>query len=212
MKAKREYKLTRAQEVAKAKAQLEAIAKESLEKKREAKIKEVREVKREAIELASAERERATRIKLAKKAAKEANLNKLKLLKKELEIIEADRPEKSLVDMTLDDKPIGRLILNHNKAYEFNLETPKEAPNKAKLLVDLKIDGLKGPIPKVYHPKSKMGRVFVDEDSKIEQFKMPVEEMEKITDLSKIKLSDAKKELAQISQQSESPSSVANKV
>ena len=196
LKAKREYKLSVAKFEAESKAKMEARAVEALEKKREAKIKEVREVKLEAEELANAERERATRIKLAKKAAKEANLNKLKLLKKELEIIEADRPDKSLVDMSLDDKPIGRLLLNHNKAYDFNLETVKEEKKSGELLVDLKIDGLKGPIPKVIHPKTKMGRVFVDGEKEIEEFKMPVDKMQEVTDMSKVKLDDEKKQMA----------------
>lgn len=137
----------------------------------------MREVKKEAEELANAEKERCTRIKLAKKANKEAQLAKLKLLQKELEIIEADRPEKALVDMSLDDKPLGRLVLSHNKAYDFNLKTHKPKKKKGELLVDLKIDGLKGPIPKVIHPKKKMGRVFVDGKKEIEEFEMDWDKM-----------------------------------
>ena len=83
-------------------------------------------------------------------------------------IIEAERPDKSLVDLSLDDKPLGRLLLDHDKAYDFNLKTQKPKKKKGELLVDLKIDGKKGPIPKVIHQKAKMGKVFVDGKGKIE--------------------------------------------
>ena len=113
--------------------------------------------------------------------------------------------------MSLDDKPLGRLVLSHNKAYDFNLKTHKPKKKKGELLVDLKIDGLKGPIPKVIHPKKKMGRVFVDGKKEIEEFEMDWDKMQDIIDLSKVTLDEKaekdKKEMAQIDQESASPTS-----
>ena len=87
--------------------------------------------------------------------------------------------------MSLDDKPIGRLLLNHNKAYDFNLKTVKPKKKKGELLVDLKIDGLKGPIPKVIHNKTKYGKVFVDKVDDIEEFEVPVDKLAEVNDLAK---------------------------
>ena len=113
--------------------------------------------------------------------------------------------------MSLDDKPLGRLVLSHNKAYDFNLKTHKPKKKKGELLVDLKIDGLKGPIPKVIHPKKKMGRVFVDGKKEIEEFEMDWDKMQDIVDLSKVTLDEKaekdKKEMAQIHQEAASPTS-----
>ena len=81
------------------------------------------------------------------------------------------------MDLSLDDKPIGRLVLNHDKAYDFNLKTEKPEKKKGELLVDLKIDGKRGPIPKVVYTKPKMGRVFVDEKGEIDTFMVPVDQM-----------------------------------
>ena len=94
-----------------------------------------------------------------------------------MEIIEAERPEKALVDLNLDDKPIGRLVVNHDKAYGFNLKTEKPEKKKGELLVDLKIDGKRGPIPKVVFNKPKMGKVFVDKKDEIDTFKVPYDQM-----------------------------------
>lgn len=196
LETKRKYKLSKAKFEAETLARAEAHAVESLEKKRESKIREVREVKKEAEELAKAESERSARIKLARKAAKEADLAKLTRLQKELEIIQADRPDQTLVDMSLDDKPLGRLMLNHNKAYDFNLTTekPEEKP-KGELLVDLKIDGLKGPIPKIVSvPKTKR-QVWVDGEDEIETFKMDVDKMKDCLDLSKYEGDDKEEEV-----------------
>ena len=113
------------------------------------------------------------------------------------------------MDLCLDDKPLGRLILNHDKAYDFNLKTHKPKKKDGELLVDLKIDGKKGPIPKVV--KGKMGKVFVDGEKKIEEFEMPVDQMSKVIDLKEISLDEKdeknkkdKKEMAQIMQEASS--------
>ena len=44
-------------------------------------------------------------------------------MQKELEIIEATKDKRSVVDLKIDDKPVGRLVVNRNKQYEFNLQT-----------------------------------------------------------------------------------------
>ena len=62
LKATREYKLAKAKHEAETCTRAEARSVEALEKKRESKIREVREVKKEAEELANAERERCKRI------------------------------------------------------------------------------------------------------------------------------------------------------
>ena len=89
-------------------------------------------------------------------------------MQKELEIIEATKDKRSVVDMKIDEKPVGRLIVNRNKQYEFNLQSEKtKKPAEGELLVDLKIDGLKGPVPKIVNVKKPKGRTFMDTDKGI---------------------------------------------
>lgn len=75
-------------------------------------------------------------------------------------------------------------MLNHNKAYDFNLETLKpDKKQKGELLVDLKIDGLKGPIPKVIHPKTKKNKVWADGAKDIEEFEMTADQLKEVIEL-----------------------------
>ena len=99
--------------------------------------------------------------------------------------------------------------MNHDKAYDFNLKSHKPKQD-GELLVDLKIDGKRGPIPKIV--KGKMGKVFVDGEGKIKEFDMPVDQMSKVIDLKEISVDEKdkkekkdKKEMAQILQESSSP-------
>jgi len=48
--------------------------------------------------------------------------------------------------------------------YDFNLSTAQVETNEDELLVDLKIDGKKGPIPKIVYEKDKKTKVWADDD------------------------------------------------
>ena len=118
--------------------------------------------------LEQANKVRKERIRLAKLARKEAREAQLKRMQKELEIIEATKDKRSVVDLKIDEKPVGRLIVNRNKQYEFNLQSEIDKKKKpdGELLVDLKIDGLKGPVPKIVNVSKPKGRTFIDTDTK----------------------------------------------
>ena len=92
-------------------------------------------------------------------------------MQKELEIIEATKDKRSVVDLKIDDKPVGRLVVNRNQQYDFNLQTEIDKKKKpdGELLVDLKIDGAKGPVPKIVNVRKPKGRTFIDTDQGIKQ-------------------------------------------
>ena len=59
------------------------------------------------------------------------------------------------MDLKVDGRPIGRLVVRNGRMYDFNL-SKDELMNPEKydadgneLLVDLKIDGKHGPVPKI---------------------------------------------------------------
>ena len=185
LKELREYKLNAAKLEAERQARAEALATQALEKKREAKIKRAREEQEKARALLKAEKERRSRIDDAAKASKEADDRELQRLQKELEIIEADKSKKTLVDINLDGKPLGRMVLQNGNMYEFNLETTKdEKPDQGELLVDLNINGKNGPIPKIVHKKDKKHTVWVDTNDGIENFETTDEKLKAINNLA----------------------------
>ena len=145
------------------------MAVEALQKKREAKYRLLQEEQVKARVLEQANKIRLQRIELAKRARREAKEAQLKRMQKELEIIEATKDKRSVVDLKIDEKPVGRLIVHRNKQYDFNLQTEIDKKKKpdGELLVDLKIDGLKGPVPKIVNVKKPKGRTFMDTDKGI---------------------------------------------
>ena len=147
------------------------MAVEALQKKREAKYRLLMEEQVKARVLEQANQIRQQRIELAKKARKEARIAQLKRMQKELEIIEATKDKRSVVDLKIDEKPVGRLIVNRNKQYDFNLQTEidKKKKPEGEVLVDLKIDGAKGPIPKIVNVRKPKGRTFIDTEKGIKQ-------------------------------------------
>ena len=88
------------------------------------------EESRKAEMLAVAEKARRERILEEERANKEADFRKLQKLKTQLKLEkEANRANNSVVDLKMDDQPVGRLVLNHGQVYDFNLSTadvPKE--------------------------------------------------------------------------------------
>lgn len=136
--------------------------------------------------MAQAELQKRKRIEEAKIAAKETEKMKLKRMAKRLEILEAEKAKRSLVDLKLDGETLGRLVLQNGELYDFNLKSKKEEkPCKDELLVDLKIDGLKGPIPKIVDKdEDNKRRVWVDDGKKIDTFDTTKAKLMQITGLT----------------------------
>lgn len=119
----------------------------------------------------------------------EADQRKLATLQKELEIIEKDRAKKSVVDVQFDDKPLGRLVLQHGNIYDFKVKSQKEDCNElaGELVADIKIDGKDGPIPKIIKKRDTRTNVFVDDGNKITKHTASREEAKSLAGL---KMSD----------------------
>ena len=109
---------------------------------------------------------------------------KLKRMAKKLELLEADKAKRSLVDLKLDGETLGRLVLQNGELYDFNIKSKKEEKCKDELLVDLKIDGLKGPIPKIVDKKKTAKRkVWVDNGDEIDTFETTHQKLKELSDL-----------------------------
>ena len=87
------------------------------------------------------------------------------------------------MDLKIDEKPVGRLIVNRNKQYDFNLQTEIDKKKKpdGELLVDLKINGAKGPVPKIVNVRKPKGRTFIDTENGIKQIQSSFTEDHNLT-------------------------------
>ena len=70
--------------------------------------------------------------------------------------------------------------------YEYNMSTKdgaKGSEKEPKKLVDLKIDGSKGPTPKIVYPKHQKHKVWVDNGAQIDSFELTTDKMKRMGDV-----------------------------
>ena len=70
--------------------------------------------------------------------------------------------------------------------YDFNLSTAQVDKDEDELLVDLKIDGKKGPIPKIVYEKDKKTKVWADDDDKITSWETTAEKLNAINAVTEV--------------------------
>ena len=188
-KLQKAYKLEKAKNEAKAAARRKAMEEESLRKKRETKIRRAEQEEKKAKELAKAEREQRLRIKAQMLRDRESQMSKLKAMQKKIDYLQSANMKKSLVDLKIDGKPVGRLILRRGQKYDYNMSTKKNgdgSTEKEKKIVDLKVNGSKGPTPKIVYPNraQTLHQVWVDNGAQIESKLIPTEKMRRIGDVT----------------------------
>merc|ERR1712060_145541 len=98
---------------------------------------------------------------------------------------EANRANNSVVDLKMDDQPVGRLVLNHGQVYDFNLSTadiPKE-----QVLVDLDIGETPQLVNKSKKSKPAKTKMWVDDGESVHHKKVNKSDAEKLSKLVKAK-------------------------
>ena len=84
----------------------------------------------------------------------------------------------------MDGEPLGRLVLQNGQMYNFDLSSKEEEANDDELLVDLKIDGKHGPIPKIINGEHKKTKVWYDTGDKIDHFETTAQKMKAINTIA----------------------------
>ena len=76
------------------------------------------------------------------------------------------------------------MVIEQGQLYDLNLQLVPDEQPKGDVVVDLKIDGRNGPIPKIIQPKDRERTVWLDARDRIDAIRTPEDKMLAVTALA----------------------------